>query len=153
MANGSITITTKEGLLRVEGNGQAVDVAKGKTIAIMPKLARAPRAGGGGGSSVNGVEVAAVGVGAAGAVLGGLAYHSANEARDNANSAIAGANAAKSSADAATAAANAATAAANAAAANANSVGCALDQYALDQGQASPYQPPAGYSCNLTVPN
>jgi len=147
MANGAVTVTTKEGLLRVEGNGQAVDVAKGKTIAIMPKLARAPRAGGGGGSSVNGVEVAAVGVGAAGALLGGLAYHSANEARDNANSAIAGANAAKSSADAATAAANAATAAANAATANAISVGCALNTFANAQDMASPYTPPAGSTC------
>ena len=47
MANGSVTVTTKEGLLRVEGDGQAVDVAKGKTIAVMPKVARAPRGGGG----------------------------------------------------------------------------------------------------------
>ena len=153
MVNGTLAVTTKEGLLRVEGNGPVVEVVKGKTIAVMPKAAAAPQGGRSGhGHSVNGVEVAAVGVGAAGAVLGGLAYHSANEARDNANSAIAGANAAKAAADAATAAANAATAAANAAAANANAVGCALDQYAVDQGQASPYSPPTGYTCTVTPP-
>ena len=47
MANGSVTVTTKEGLLRVEGDGQALDVAKGKTIAVVPKAAGAPQGGGG----------------------------------------------------------------------------------------------------------
>jgi len=143
MANGSFTVSTKEGLLRVEGNGQAVDVAKGKTIAVTPKVARGPSGGSGGGGGGTGLQVVTLGVAGVGAILGGLAYSSASDAKDNASSAIAGAAAAKAAADAA-------TAAANAAAANANAVGCALDQYAIDQGQVSPYAPPVGYSCNLT---
>jgi hypothetical protein len=154
MANGTIVVSTKEGLLRVEGNGPAVEVAKGKTVAVMPKKAAgAPQGGSGGhGHSVNGIEVATLGAAGVGAVLGGVAYHSANEARDNANSAIAAANAATAAANAATAAANAATDAANTAAANANMVGCALDQYAVNNDQASPYYPPEGYSCNVIPP-
>ena len=64
MANGSVMVTTKEGLLRVEGDGQAVDVAKGKTIAVMPKAARAPQGGGGGGGhGWHALDVALLGCG------------------------------------------------------------------------------------------
>jgi len=156
MANGMVVVTTKEGLLRVEGNGQAVEVAKGKTIVVAPKAARAPQGGAGGhghGNSVNGVEVAALAVGAGGVLVGGLGYHASSQARDNANSAIAAGNAAKAAADAATAAANAASAAAVAAAKEAQDAavraGCALNNEAIaEHRNASPYTPPAGYSCS-----
>ena len=143
MANGSITVATKEGLLRIEGDGQAVDVAKGKTIAVMPKAARSPRRGGGGsGHGWSGLDIAAVGVGATAVGLGAWAIHDASNAKDSANASIAAANAA---ATAATAAANAAAAAQAASVA----AGCALNQLAnhLNPPIASPYTPPAGSHC------
>jgi hypothetical protein len=42
MVNGALVVTAKEGLLRLEGNGAPVDVAKGKSITLVPKAARAP---------------------------------------------------------------------------------------------------------------
>ena len=128
MANGSVTVTTKEGMLRVDGDGQAVDVAKGKTIAVMPKVARSPRGGSGGGHGWSALDVASLGVGITAAALGAWAINDAHSARDASNSSIAAANAA------AQAAQNAAVAA-----------GCALNQVAAHMGVASPYTPPAGY--------
>ena len=49
MVNGAVVVTTKEGLLRVEGSGPAVEVAKGKTITVHAKAARAPQGGAGAG--------------------------------------------------------------------------------------------------------
>jgi len=157
MANGTVVVTTKEGLLRVEENGQAVEVAKGKTVVVTPKTARAAQGGGGGhGHSANGVEIAAVAVGAGGAVLGALGIHAGNQARDSANAATGAANAATAAANAASAAAvaaaNAAKAAADAAAARANAVGCALNQDEINQGRASTYHPEPTYSCPPMLP-
>ena len=42
MLDGAIVVTSKEGSLQVEGNGAPVEVAKGRTILIGPKAARAP---------------------------------------------------------------------------------------------------------------
>ena len=102
MLNGAMMVTTKEGLLRVEGDGQAVDVAKGKTIAVMPKVARAPAGGGGGSHTWTAIDVASLGVGVTGAALGAWAIHDANNAKDSAAASIAAANtAAQAAADAA----------------------------------------------------
>ena len=151
MANGMVVVTTKEGLLRVEGNGQVVEVAKGKTVVVTPKAARAPQGGGGGagGHGMNGVHGAALGFAIVGTVLGGLAIRAGNRASDNAASAIAAANAAKAAADAAAAAA---AAAAKAAEDRANEVGCALDQDQINRGVASTYHPEPDYQCTLTAP-
>ena len=138
MANGSVIVTTKEGLLRIEGDGKALDVAKGKTIAVRPKLDRAPRSGGGGGHGWSGLDVAAVAVGGTAIGLSAWAIHDSSNSRDSADAATAAANAA---AKAASDAAAAALAAQNAAVA----AGCALNQVATHIGIASPYTPPAGF--------
>ena len=56
MLNGAMVVTAKEGMLRVEGNGQVVNVAKGKTITVHPS-ANAPQPGPPSGSHVSGAEV------------------------------------------------------------------------------------------------
>jgi len=140
MLNGSVVVTAKEGSLVVEGNGQTINVAKGKSISITPKTARAPQAGGPHVSSGTTLEVVALGAAATAAILAGIGLSRA----DNAQNA---ANAATSAAAAADAAAAAAASAAAAAAAVANAAGCALNSLANAQGQASPYTPPAGESC------
>jgi hypothetical protein len=140
MANGSVVVSTKEGLLRVEGNGGAVEVAKGKTIAVTPKTARAPQGGGGGGGSGWGaLQILSLGAGVASAALSAWAINYANDAQDSANNAIRNANAARQAAMDAEAAAKAAEDAAVAA-------GCALNRVANQIGLlTSPYTPPAGY--------
>ena len=143
MANGSVMVTTKEGLLRVEGDGQAVEVAKGKTIAVMPKVARAPQGGAGGlGRGGHVLQFLSLGAGVTASVLAGWAIHDARNSQDSADASIAAANAATQAAQAAAAAALAAQNAAVAA-------GCALNQVAHQVGmETSPYTPPAGYpSC------
>ena len=139
MVNGAVVVTTKEGLLRVEGSGPAVEVAKGKTITVRPKAARAPQGGAGAGvSSATALQVGAVGTGVASTVMSGIAISRAGDARDaaaaadaTAASAVSAANAAKSAADSATDAANAA--------------GCALND--LLPASTSPFTPPDGSSC------
>ena len=143
MANGAVLVTTKEGLLRVEGEGGAVEVAKGKTIAVTRKAERAPQgSGGGGGHGWSTLQILSLGAGITSAVLGAWAIHSGNEAHRNANDAIAAAEAARQAALAAQAAAQAALDASYAA-------GCALNRVASQLGiLTSPYTPPAGYpSC------
>jgi hypothetical protein len=157
-------VTAKEGMLRVEGNGPAINVAKGKTITVVPE-ANAPQGGGrppGGvgrccGSNVWGIAATVVAGGAL--IFAAVAESRAGKAEDNAAAATTAANAATSAANSATAAASAAAAAASAAAATAsaaaaaaaaeaNSLGCALNTLANEQGQKSPYTPPAGESCS-----
>jgi hypothetical protein len=133
--NGTIVVTAKEGMLRVEGNGPAVNVAKGKTITVVPRM-KAPQGGGGGISGATLWGVTATGAAAAAAILAGVAMSRASNASTNAT-------AAASEAAAASSAANAAASAAAAA----NAVGCALDTLANDEGYASPYTPPAGETC------
>jgi len=153
MLNGAIMVTSKEGSLRVEGNGSPVEVATGKTITIGSRMARAPRPQGGGqglgGGGSTALEAGALGAGAAAAILAGIGISRANDARDAANAANATAGKADADAVAADADAKAATDAANAAQATANSVGCALntlnDDLALNF--PSPYTPPSGSSC------
>jgi hypothetical protein len=155
MLNGLVTVTSKEGALKVEGGGQTIEVAQGKTITLGVKTARAPlpQTGGsqnlGGGSTL--LEAGALAAGAVAAILAGVAISKADDATSAANSAASAANAANTTATAAESAANAANSAATNAANNANLAGCALDTineeiYGVGV-LPSPYLPPTGYSC------
>ncbi|PYV10928.1 MAG: hypothetical protein DMG23_05855 [Acidobacteria bacterium] len=113
MMDGSVLVTAKEGMLRVEGNGPAQEVAKGKAITIGVKADRAAKASpaakplGGGGDVSTALQVGAIGASGAAAVLAGLAISRASDARDAA--AAANATAAQALAAANTAAANSST--------------------------------------------
>jgi hypothetical protein len=154
--NGAVVVTAKEGMLRVEGNGPAINVAKGKTITVVPE-AHAPQGGGkapgGAGRCCGGSSewaIAATAAGGAAAILAGVAMSRAGDAKDSAASA---ASAAASAATAAAAATSAANAAASAAANAANEVGCALNVLANEEGNLSPYAPPSGEpSCSSYPP-
>lgn len=134
MVNGTVVVTAKEGLLRVEGNGPAVEVAKGKTITVLPKAAKAPQGGAAGaaGAAGGGLHIGAL----AGVQLGlaglgtGFSVAAAKKASDANSSAQAANSTAQSAVNAANDAndsAQAATAAAEAAQESVNAVGCALD--------------------------
>lgn len=148
--NGAITVTSKEGKLRVEGNGPASEVPKGQTITIAPKTARAPQTGGsqklGGG---NALDIAAVAAGGTAAVLAGIGISKAKDARDAADAANSTAAAAESAAAAAGSTAALADSDAIVAAMTANHAGCALDVLVEEEGLAipSPYIPPSGFTC------
>jgi len=147
--NGAIVVTAKEGMLRVEGNGQVVNVAKGKTITVAPR-ASAPQGGGNApsGHHTSGATlwgVTGTVLGGTAIILGAIAESKASTASDNASSA---ASAAAAAASTAAAALSAADAAASAAAAEANALGCALNILANEEGKASPYTPPSGESCS-----
>jgi hypothetical protein len=157
--NGAVVVTAKEGMLRVEGNGQVVNVAKGKTITVVPGV-NAPQGGGagaggagrvGGGSTA--LEAGALGAGGLAAILAGVALSRAGTASTNASSAdsaaASAASAAASAASAAAAAASAAAAGLSAAQASAIAAGCALDAAVNPKAipGLSPYTPPSGVSC------
>jgi len=139
MVNGAVVVKAREGKLRVEGNGPAVEVVKGKTLTVKEArtAGRAPQ-GGAAASGATAWQVASVAAGGTAAVLGGVAMSNASDASDNA------AAAAKAALDAEAEAA-AATAAAEAAANAANAAGCAIN-VATDNPSA--YTPPAGFSCD-----
>jgi hypothetical protein len=142
MVNGAVIVTAKEGKLRVEGNGPAVEVVKGKTITVNAKPARAPR--GGAGAAVNAataLQVGSIATGGTSAVLSGVAISRAGDARE-------AAAASNATAGSAVSAAQDAQAAAEAAAETANAAGCALDAVYPSLDGASPYTPPAGMSCD-----
>jgi hypothetical protein len=159
MLNGAVVVSAKEGVLRVESNGKVVNVAKGKTITVVPKE-NAPQGGGGkpaggagrvgGGSTA--LEAGALGAGGLAAILAGVALSRAGDAKTDAAAADSAAAAAASAAAAAASAGAAAASAASAALAAANEAaiasGCALNLEANAMGQASPYTPPAGVSCS-----
>ena len=139
LLGGTIVVTAKEGKLRVEGNGPAVEVVKGKTITLA-RPARGPQGGAAGSgsgsagmSSSTALQIGAIAAGGTAAVLSGVAMSRSGDARD----AAAAANfAAFQAAQAAQAAQDAAVAA-----------GCALNNLAGSLGQPSPYTPPEGYTC------
>jgi hypothetical protein len=117
MLNGSVVVTAKEGKLKVEGNGPAMEVAKGKTVTLkaVGAASPAPQAGAAGaGAPVSGMTVgevatvAAAGAAGVGAGFSIAARSKASDAVDAANAATTEAQAAKTAADAATAAAQAA---------------------------------------------
>ena len=144
LLNGTIVVTAKEGKLRVEGNGPAVEVVKGKTITVLARSPQGGTAGAGSGaarvSSYTALQVSSVALGATSTVLSGAAISRAGDARDSAALSA-------TTATSAVQAANAATAAAQAAQATANAAGCALNDLATSLGQASVYTPPAGMTC------
>jgi len=156
MLNGVVVVTAKDGAMRVdEGNGKVVNVAKGKTLTVTPQM-KAPQGGGSAGRCCGGGSggywpIVATGAAGAAAILAGVAVSRAGNANTNAQSAASAAAAAASAA--ATAASNAAAAtsaadsAASAAASSANAVGCALNVLANNEGEPSPYTPPAGETC------
>jgi hypothetical protein len=140
--NGAVVVTAKEGSLVVENNRQTITVAKGKTVAISPKTARAPQGTATGGphmSSGTTLRFGALAASSVSAVLSAVAVKRAGDARSSAEAA----NSAASSA--VTAASNAAAAAANAAS-TANAVGLALNNLFCELGLSgpSPYMPPSG---------
>jgi len=141
MLNGTVVVTAKDGMLQVDkGNGQVVNVMRGKPLTVAQ--VKAPPQGGGAGRCCSGSQVwgiAATVAGGAAAILAGVAMSRAGAARDNAASA-------ESDAAAAASAAAAAAAAASAAVAGEESLGCALNLLANAEGLASPYTPPSG-SC------
>jgi len=146
MENGTIVVTAKDGTLRVNDGGRTMEVAKGKTIALVPKTARAPQTGGAqklGG--VSGVEYATLAVAGAGLLFGIVGWNRSRQASSNALTAASNAAAAES---AAVAAGSSAVSAVSAADANTTNVGCALNDIANGvYGEPSPYTPPAGSTC------
>ena len=107
MLNGLVQVTSKEGTLKVEGNGPAQEVAKGKTITVKAKAAAGPQGAPAAGAPVSGMtggEIATIaGAGAAGVGAGfSIAARSkASDAANLANQALAAAQAAAASAQAA----------------------------------------------------
>jgi hypothetical protein len=149
LLNGTVLVTAKEGALRVdEGNGQVVNVAKGKTIAVTPPT-KAPQGTATAGRCCGGSNVWSIVATAAGgiaAVLAGVAISRAGDAKTNAADAASAAAAADSTAAAAaSAAAAAASAAAAADSAAINAANCAADTYAQE---ISPTMPPP-YPCTI----
>jgi hypothetical protein len=137
-------VTAKEGKLRVEGKGPAVEVVKGKTITVLARSPQGGAAGAGSGaahvSTATALQVSSVAVGGTSSVLSGVAISRAGDARDKAE-------AAATAATSAVEAAQAAEAAAEAAQETANAAGCALNDYSISEGHASVYFPPAGMTC------
>jgi len=151
--NGAVVVTAKEGTLRVEGNGPAITVVKGKTVTLVPKTSAPPQAGGAGAgvSMANYWPLITTLLAGGSLVLSAAEISKIDSAVNNSSSADSAAIAAESAAAAAESAASAAAAAgcaaASAAAAAANAAGCALDTLASQAGQASPYTPPPGETC------
>jgi len=166
MTNGTVMVTAKDGTLRVNENGKTVEVAKGKTIALVPKTARAPQTGGsqklgGAPAWVDYTILVAAGLAFGFAIAG---YIKASDASNTAYSAVLAAQAAGSSAVSAITSADADIKAAISSAQMAQSaafvinhaetvnVGCSLNTFANEVSYASPYTPLVG-SCpaGLTI--
>jgi len=155
--NGAVVVTAKEGTLRVEGNGPAIDVTKGKTVTLVQRT-KAPQQTGGGGNAPNAGRMGSswwepldAGLAAVGIIIGAVGISRADTASDNASSATIAAGNAASAAAAAASAAAAALSAASTAISEANAAaiaaGCALNLEANSMGLTSPYIPPAGVNC------
>lgn len=155
MLNGVVTVTSKEGALKVAGEGRTVQVAQGKTVTLTTTTSRtpAPQTGGSQKLSSNTDELLDVGALAAGvvaAILAGISISRANDAKTAADNATSAADSAAAAANSAVTAAGNATSAATSAANNANLAGCALNQFNFEvfgTTYPSPYLPPSGFSC------
>ena len=155
LLNGTVVVTAKDGALRVdEGNGQVINVVKGKTIAVTPQHLKAPDAAASAGRCCGGSniwDIVATAAGGTAAILAGVALSRAGDAKTNAANAASAAEAADSMLSGAGSALSgiesAASAAASAASAAAIAAGCALNLEANEMGKPSPYTPPAGVSC------
>jgi hypothetical protein len=118
MLNGVVVVTAKEGMLRIEEKGSVVNVAKGRTITVMPTVQQKAAGAAAGGAKISGttaLQVVSVGAGATSAVMSGVAISRAGDAKtaattasSTAASAVTAANAAASAADSAATAAEAA---------------------------------------------
>jgi hypothetical protein len=177
MLNGVAVVTAKEGAMRLERNGQGVEVRAGQTVTVSTHVARAPQgapSAGAGAPPTHGVSSSVmqwigVGAGAVGATIGLVALSHGNSANDTAskalaasssavstaNSALTAAQGALSDAAAAATAAQAASSVASAAALTAqaavvaaNTVGCDLNKFANSEGKPSPYTPFPGLPCH-----
>lgn len=155
MLNGAVIVSAKEGMLRVEGNGPAVTVAKGQSITLSQRTARAPQAAGGAGaariSSSAALQVASVGASAASVVVGGIAVSRAGDAKNAAAAAQVTASQAVTAANTAATNASDAVTAAQGATDTATAAGCAVNLLGTQAGIAgfsstSPFSPPSG-SC------
>jgi hypothetical protein len=162
MLNGVVTVTSKQGSLRVDGEGRTQNVTQGKSIRLNTRTARTPAPQTGGSQALSSstdelLDVGALAAGVVAAILAGIAISRADDARDAANSATSAADAAGSAASAADSAALAAGATAAAAANNANLAGCAIDVvneeiYGVNSttgmpNKPSPYMPVSPYAC------
>jgi hypothetical protein len=106
MLDGSVVVTAKEGKLKVEGNGPAMEVAQGKTVTLKTPAAAAPQAGAAG-APVSGLTIGQVAT-IAGAGAAGVGAGFSIAARSKASDALAAAQDATTAADASAAAAKAA---------------------------------------------
>ena len=154
MLNGLVTVTSKEGSLKVNGAGQTIEVAQGKTVTLGTKTARAPMPQTGGAQQLAGehvgLMVGALAAATVAAILAGIDISRTDDAKTAANNATSAGNNA-------TAAAQAADSSAIAAGQAANAAGCALNAYNEDINGVnpitglpnipSPYIPPSGFSC------
>jgi hypothetical protein len=155
MLNGVVTVTSKQGSLKVAGNGHTMDVAQGRTVTLNTTTARtpAPQTGGSqklGGSTDELLDVGALAAGVVAAILAGISISRADDANTSAEAATSAADSAAAAANSALSAANAANSSALQAATNANLAGCALNQFNVDVFGSlypSPYEPPTGYTC------
>jgi len=154
MLNGVVTVTSKEGTLKVAGAGRTVEVAQGKTLTLGTKAARAPQTGGSqklGGNTDELLAAGALAAGAVAAILAGISISRADDAKSAAEEANSTAASAASAASAAASAASAADSDAIAAGNNANLAGCAIDILTEDYFGAgvvpSPYTPPSPFTC------
>lgn len=108
MLNGAVVVTAKEGTLKVEGNGPAMEVAKGKTVTLKTNAAASPAPqGASAGAPVSSMTVGEVAT-IAGAGAAGVGAGFSIAARSKASDAVAAANAATAAAQASAAAAKAA---------------------------------------------
>jgi hypothetical protein len=143
--NGSVVVSAKDGMLRVEGTGNDVNVPKGKTVTLVPKT-NAPQAGGTppgpGAGRTSGSYWQIVGTTLTGLllILEAVDVSKLSTASDNASSA---ASAAAADASAAQAALSALGALGTVNATELNDLGCALDTIEGTHGIASTWTPTA----------
>ena len=124
MLDGVAVVTAKEGELRLERNGSAMEVRKGQTITLPAKVARAPQGAPSAGAGAPPQHVggssslwtwAGLSAGVAGMIFGVVGYTNSNDANNRANQAITASGAAASTATSAAAVAQPAASAAAAA--------------------------------------
>ena len=107
MLNGAVMVTAKEGKLKVEGNGPAMEVAKGKTVKVETAAAAPQNPPPSAGAPVSGMTAGQV-IGIAGAGAAGVGAGFAIAAKNKSSDALTEAQAATAAAEAAAAAAKAA---------------------------------------------
>jgi hypothetical protein len=137
MAGGTLVVSTSEGLMRVDGTGQRLEIPKGKTVRFQARTRRVPQAAGGAqkyGSDKDLIfDVIAAG-GAIAALV--VAIYAHNDVHDATKAAL------QADKDAL-----AALAAANNANQNAINVGCALNNLFAGAPPASLFTPAGGGTC------